>query len=660
MRPASDPIDTMRPYPRSTIGSSTARTQLMKPHVSIAISRSHSARGLSVKSRSTVHPAQLTSTSMRPIELRVNCTVEETDSQSVTSVRRATTVPCGASDCTFFACMSSTSAITTRAPSAAKPRAMARPRLEAPPVTMTTRPSSPRSIAAEFWRKRMWRAARPPSGALLLGRLARAVAVQRPHERGRQALQRAASGHQDLGHHVELALRQGSGDRHRSRWRRAEAPPLGLVPLGPGQAERFDSGRVAKAYRPAPRTFRLAGDPDERRLALSLSLTGVGARPVDVDRHLRFGQLRLHVGRATCLLQVDTYGLGVLLLLECRLLLVGDLAARQHADELLRESHVLDVDAARLHLVGGQVARDRVERRCLNLVARLDEAHRLERLQRIAEVVSDRCLKDLVDQVLHRTHHRDHLRRLGVGHVDLDLQVDLEDEPFAALALDRAQLRVQVVGDRVRLGPVEGEDERRHLLGRVDPRVQRVLARAKSLAPDAAVARLHDRAELDLRAGRIQRGKTNVGLDPRHLALVDDQHRRQLDPDEEGVEEVGAVQQWVVLQADAPAVVQERLEVLVVVVQLVLLAQQGFDQLRVGDVRLRLQRRDVAEAADAARDVGGPKRLAFERRDYPNEVLGAVRSDHFDAQLVGLQPERLRRQRSAGEYLRGDWPAVSL
>ena len=86
MRPASDPIETMRPYPRSIIGSSTARTQLMKPHVSMAISRSHSARGLSVNSRSTVQPAQLTSTSTRPIELLTNCTVEVTDSQSVTSV----------------------------------------------------------------------------------------------------------------------------------------------------------------------------------------------------------------------------------------------------------------------------------------------------------------------------------------------------------------------------------------------------------------------------------------------------------------------------------------------------------------------------------------------------------------------------------------------
>jgi len=45
IRPASEPMETMRPYPRSIIGSSTARTELMKPHVSIAISRSHSSRG---------------------------------------------------------------------------------------------------------------------------------------------------------------------------------------------------------------------------------------------------------------------------------------------------------------------------------------------------------------------------------------------------------------------------------------------------------------------------------------------------------------------------------------------------------------------------------------------------------------------------------------
>src|SRR5207253_1273364 len=61
-------------------------------------------------------------------------------------------VPGAASDATFLDCSSSTSAITTRAPSAAKPSVIARPRFDAPPVTMTTRPVNPRSTG-QFWRK---------------------------------------------------------------------------------------------------------------------------------------------------------------------------------------------------------------------------------------------------------------------------------------------------------------------------------------------------------------------------------------------------------------------------------------------------------------------------------------------------------------------------
>src|SRR5436189_120226 len=59
MRPASEPIETIRPYRRSTILSRTARTLLMKPQTSIAISRSHSARGFSMKRRSIVQPARV-------------------------------------------------------------------------------------------------------------------------------------------------------------------------------------------------------------------------------------------------------------------------------------------------------------------------------------------------------------------------------------------------------------------------------------------------------------------------------------------------------------------------------------------------------------------------------------------------------------------------
>ena len=69
-------------------------------------------------------------------------------------------------------------------------------------------------------------------------------------------------------------------------------------------------------------------------------------------------------------------------------------------------------------------------------------------------------LQHLAHQVAHGADHRDHLRRLGVGHVDLHLQVDLEDEALAALADDRRQLRVEVVRLRGRVGPVERQDER--------------------------------------------------------------------------------------------------------------------------------------------------------------------------------------------------------
>ena len=56
-----------------------------------------------------------------------------------------------------------------------------------------------------------------------------------------------------------------------------------------------------------------------------------------------------------------------LLLRERRLLLVRDLALGQHLDELGRELDVLDVDAARLDVVRGEVRGDRLERARLHL-----------------------------------------------------------------------------------------------------------------------------------------------------------------------------------------------------------------------------------------------------------------------------------------------------
>ena len=94
--------------------------------------------------------------------------------------------------------------------------------------------------------------------------------------------------------------------------------------------------------------------------------------------------------------------------------------------------------------------------------------------------------------------------------------------------------------------------------------------------------------------------------------------------------------------------------------QLVLLAEQGLDQFRIADSNLLLQRLDVAEAADPARDVGGAERRAFERGHDADHVLGVVRRDHGHAKLLRLEAEGARLERSAGDDLRIHRQAVGL
>ena len=73
------------------------------------------------------------------------------------------------------------------------------------------------------------------------------------------------------------------------------------------------------------------------------------------------------------------------------------------------------------------------------------------------------------------------------------------------------------------------------------------------------------------------------------------------------------------LEPDLAAGVEERLVVLVVVVQGVLAPEQQLDEVGVGEGDgplgfLGLERGDVVEAAEAAGDVARRQRLAFERR----------------------------------------------
>ena len=166
------------------------------------------------------------------------------------------------------------------------------------------------------------------------------------------------------------------------------------------------------------------------------------------------------------------------------------------------------------------------------------------------------------------------------------------------------------------------------------------------------MAGAHDRAELELLARGVGGRETDEALDHGDLALVHHEHRHEVDADEERVQQVGAVEQRVVLEADLAAGVQERLEVLVVVVQGVLAAEQEVDDLGVGGagaptgVRL-LDRRDVGEAAEPARDVARREWFALERGDDADEVDLRVGCDDHHLQLFGCQPERRRGEAAA-------------
>ena len=157
------------------------------------------------------------------------------------------------------------------------------------------------------------------------------------------------------------------------------------------------------------------------------------------------------------------------------------------------------------------------------------------------------------------------------------------------------------------------------------------------------VARLDDGAELELGARGVLGGQAHVGLDDGHLALAHDKHLAQLDPYQERVQQERPVQQWVVLQAYAAAVVQERLVVLVVVVQEVLGAQDSLYHRRLR-ARLRaLHGLDVAEPSDPAGDVcrSWPLQGGHHSDDVPVALWGDV--DYLEGVLVDLVERTGRR-----------------
>ena len=278
---------------------------------------------------------------------------------------------------------------------------------------------------------------------------------------------------------------------------------------------------------------------------------------------------------------------------------------------------------------------------CLHLLPRLDEADRFQALQRVAEVVADRRLQHLVDEVLHRADHRDDLRRPVSGTWICTCRSMRNTKPsrlFASIgdrcasrlcAVDTASAQLSV---RIDVGTISAAYTR-GLIGYLPVRSGssqmprwpgRTIEPNLNSAPDVSSV---GRPTYALMTATSPWFTTSIGTISTR--------------DEERVQQVRAVQQRIVLQADVAAGVEERLEVLVVVVQVVLGAEQHLDDRAVLCVGLRLHARDVVEPAEPARDVARRQRRTFERGDDADHVLRPARRDHNDAELLGAQAERL-------------------
>ena len=155
----------------------------------------------------------------------------------------------------------------------------------------------------------------------------------------------------------------------------------------------------------------------------------------------------------------------------------------------------------------------------------------------------------------------------------------------------------------------------------------------------------NDRPELERRARGVFGRQADVGLDHRHLALLDHQHRNFFDPHEKRIQQIRPVEQRVVLESHLAAGLQKGVEILVVVVLHRLRADQGLHAHRIARV-FAFQFLDVVEFAQPAGDGAAGQRLAFERRDDAARVehsaaAGRLRRNHGHLELLFRQAERL-------------------
>src|SRR5262249_44221196 len=91
----------------------------------------------------------------------------------------------------------------------------------------------------------------------------------------------------------------------------------------------------------------------------------------------------------------------------------------------------------------------------------------------------------------------------------------------------------------------------------------------------------HERAELEFGSRCVLGGKSDISLNHRYFALIDDQHRNHFDADQKRVEVVCTVEQRIVLKTNSAASIKKRLEVLVVVMHFVLHRKDRLDEIAV-------------------------------------------------------------------------------
>src|SRR5262249_3620794 len=226
-------------------------------------------------------------------------------------------------------------------------------------------------------------------------------------------------------HELRFAFRERRDDVDDRRGVRTERFDLRAITAGAREADGFDFG-----------AFCRTGLADIFRFAGGFSDAGIRVVLLDVDTDLGARKVGLHVSSTLGLLHLNALILSGLLLLERFDFLVGNFAMREHRDHVLRENNILDVNAFGLDLILLELLANVIECFDLHLLARLDEFDGFHVLQRIAEMVADRGLENLVYQVFHGANHGDNARRFRVRHVNLDLQVDLEDEAFLRLRGD--------------------------------------------------------------------------------------------------------------------------------------------------------------------------------------------------------------------------------